>query len=56
MINKDFKLTKFTDPYPGIKIENFFEKEFYSSLEKDFPSEIQFRSAKKNRRIKLHLL
>ena len=48
MINKDFKLTKFNDPYPGLKIENFFDNDFYLELEKDFPTEDQFKAAKDN--------
>lgn len=37
MINNNFNLKKFEDPYPYIVIENFLEDKFYKNLEKDFP-------------------
>ncbi len=48
MINKNLELTKFSDPYPGLKIENFFDEKFFLQLEKDFPSENQFSAQKNN--------
>ena len=45
-INKNFKLTKYKDPYPYIVIENFFEENFYKNLEKKFPSELDFKNQK----------
>ena len=48
MINKNLNLTRFSDPYPGLKIENFFDEKFYLQLEKDFPTESQFSAQKNN--------
>ena len=35
-INRNFKLTYYKDPYHYIVIEDFFEKEFYQNIEKNF--------------------
>ena len=48
MINQNLNLTKFGDPYPGLKIENFFDEKFYLQLEKDFPSDEKFSTQKNN--------
>jgi len=48
VINKNLKLTKYDDPYPGLKIENFFDEKFYLQIEKDFPSESEFSIQKNN--------
>ena len=48
MINQNLNLTKFADPYPGLKIENFFDEKFYLQLEKDFPSDEKFSTQKNN--------
>jgi len=38
MINSNFKIKKFTKPFPFIIFENFFDKYFFYELEKNFPS------------------
>ena len=38
MINQDLNLTKFSDPYPGLKIENFFDDEVLFAIRKRLPN------------------
>lgn len=49
MINKDFKLKAKTYPFPYIVIDDFFEKEFYSKLELEFPNSKSFKTNSVNR-------
>ena len=43
MINTDFKIRKFENPFPYIVIENFLEQNFYEKLEADFPNIDEFK-------------
>lgn len=38
IINKNFKIKKYTKPYPYIVFENFFDINFYQKIEKKFPN------------------
>lgn len=44
MINSNFKLKKYQDPFPHVVIKDFFEKEFYLRLEEDFPKAEKFKT------------
>ena len=43
MINEKKKITFFDYPFPYIKIDNFLEKNFFSSLENNFPKIADFK-------------
>ena len=45
-INKNFKLEKYSDPFPHIIIENFLNLEFYNKIEKSFPLVSELESQK----------
>ncbi len=49
MINKDFKLIVKKDPFPYIVIDDFFETDFYSKLESEFPNSNRFKTNSVNR-------
>ena len=36
-INKDFKISQYSEPFPHVIIENFLNLEFYNEIEKNFP-------------------
>lgn len=42
MINENLKINKIVNPFPYVVIDNFFKKEFYIELEKNFPNEKEF--------------
>jgi len=43
IINKNFKIKRYTKPYPYIVFENFFDNNFYEIIEKKFPSLEDFK-------------
>lgn len=43
MINKNFNINKYQNPFPHIIIENFFEENFFVELEKNFPNKNNFK-------------
>ena len=45
MINNNYKLEKFTLPFPYIKIRNFLDLEFFKNLESNFPKVEEFKDA-----------
>ena len=45
MINDNYKLEKFTHPFPYIKIKNFLNLEFFKALELNFPKVEEFKSS-----------
>ena len=45
MINDNYKLEKFTHPFPYIKINNFLNLEFFKALELSFPKVEEFKSS-----------
>ena len=44
MINSNFKLKKYQDPFPHVVIKDFFDKDFYLRLEEDFPKAEKFKT------------
>ena len=45
-LNKNSKIKYYNEPYPFIVIEDFFEKNFYDNIEKNFPKVSDFQSQK----------
>ncbi len=43
IINKNLKIKKYTEPYPYIVFENFFDNNFYEIIEEKFPSLEDFK-------------
>jgi hypothetical protein len=48
MINPNRIIEKNIDPFPHLLIRDFFDKDFYKEIEKEFPKKNQFLEEKNN--------